>query len=217
MTTTYRGSGDQIELTAAQAYVSGRLYNINGIPAIALNTYAVGDLAKFTTVGQHRLAFNADDSAVQGAFAFWDATANELIDTDTGDSLPVGRFAETTTDSYAEIRLGDLDGVPPGVINHAFADGATLALAAQQRDLLLIVDTQAGAVEVDLPTAASMKGRRVTFVRAGTGSNAITIDQAGSEEINGSGTAVASLDAEHDTLTLQSNGVGWQIIASIIA
>lgn len=217
MTDTYRGSGDKIQLTAAQTYVGGRLYILGSIPAIALDDYESGDVAAFTTVGEHLLPFNASDTAVQGALAFWDATAAELVDTDTGTTPPVGRFAAATTDSYALLRLGDVGDAPPAAIAHAHADGTPYALAAQPRDIMLTVDTAAGAVEVDLPTAASMKGRRITIVRGGTGTNAITIDQAGSETINGSGTAVATLDAQHDLLTLQSNGTGWMIISSIIS
>lgn len=219
MTTTYIGSGARITTTAAVAYTSGLIYMIGSVAAVALGDFAIGEEASLQLSGEHRVAFNADDTAVQGAPAFWDAENEELVDDDAGVHPCVGVFAESTTASYAKLLLNasPSSDAAPGVIEHAFADGATLALAAQNRDLMVVVDTQAGAVEVDLPTAASMKGRRITFVRAGTGTNAITIDQAGSEQINGSGTADTSLDAQHDTKTIQSTGTGWHVVASIVA
>lgn len=220
MATNYKESGDRISFTAAQSYTAGRVYILNGLVAVALLSVSSGEEAVFATRGVFEFTFNADDTAVRGKAAYWDASANEVVDTpgDT-DATPIGLFWESTTGSTARVRI-DCD-ITGGVLNleHAYADGATLDLSgfAGTYDIYLEVDTQAGAVEVDLPSAAGMPGRRITVVRTGTGTNAITLDQAGSETINGSGTANTSLDAQHDTLTLQSNGANWHIVASIVA
>lgn len=218
MADSFKSSGQRLQFTAAQAYTNGVLYMVYGIPAVALKTVASGEEAVFATSGVFELPFNASDSATIGETAYWDSSAGEIVDAPIEDDVPVGRFFETTSDSTVEVCLGEMAG---SVLNLAHAQGtsATLDLGsfAGDFDIYLEVDTQAGAVEVDLPSAANMPGRRITVVRAGTGTNAITLDQNGSEEINGSATANTDLDAALDTLTLQSNGTGWQIVCSIIA
>ena len=221
MADSFKESGARLQLTAAQTYTNGVVYVINGIVGVALKTVASGEEAVFATAGVFELPFNASDTATRGKVAYWDSSAGEVVDTpaDT-DCTPIGIFWETTTDSTAEVKLCQLSGGEVLVMEHAFADGATLDLSsyAGPFDILLTVDTQAGAVEVDLPSAANMQGRRVTVIRAGTGINAITLDQNGSETINASATANTSLDAQHDVLTLQANlSTGWHIVSSIVA
>ena len=220
MSTKWRESGDRLTFTAATSYTKGVLYIINGIPCVALNTYTSGDEAVFATVGVFELPLNSSDTATRGKIAYWDPTAGELVDApnDT-DCYPVGVFWNTSTGTTAEVKLCSLEGQVL-VMEHAFADGATLDLSAYAGpyDIILTVDTQAGAVEVDLPSVANMQGRRVTVIRAGTGINAITLDQNGTETINASATANTSLDAQHDTLTLQgSSPTNWHIVSSIVA
>lgn len=219
MADSFKQSGARIQFTAAQTYTSGVVYIINGIPCVALKTVSSGETAVFATQGVYELPFNASDTAVRGKVAFWDASAGEVVDASAGsDCTPIGLFWESTGDSTAEVILGSLSGAVL-VMAHAFGTAATLDLSsyAGPFDIYLAVDTAAGAVEVDLPSAANVPGRRLTVVRAGTGTNAITLDQNGSETINGSGTANTSLDAQHDTLTLQSDGANWHIVASIVA
>lgn len=220
MADSFKSSGQRLQFTAAQTYTNGVVYIIGGIPCVALKTVASGDVAVFATAGVFELPFNASDSATRGRIAYWDSGAGEVVDTPANaDTQPIGLFWETTTDSTAEVKLGTLEGQAL-VLEHAFADGATLDLSgyAGPYDLLLTVDTQGGAVEVDLPSAAGMQGRRITVIRAGTGVNAITLDQNGSETINASATANTSLDAQHDVLTLQANvSNGFHIVSSILA
>lgn len=220
MSTLFKESGDRLQFTAGQTYTTNVVYIINGIPAVALKTVESGEEAVFATRGVFELPFNASDTATRGKVAYWDASAGEVVDAPAdADCTPIGLFWETTTESAAEVKLGALIGSVL-VLEHAHADGATLDLSgyAGPYDILLTVDTQAGAVEVDLPSAAGMQGRRITTVRAGTGVNAITLDQAGTETINASATAVATQDAQHDTLTIQANtATNWHITSSVLA
>jgi predicted RecA/RadA family phage recombinase len=220
MADSFKESGARLQITAGQTYTNGVGYVINGIFGVALKTVASGEEAVFATEGVFELPFNASDTATRGKIAYWDDSAGEVVDASDGtDCYPIGLFWETTTDSTAEVKLAQfVNGVL--MLDHAYADGATLDMSAfgGPYDIVLTVDTQAGAVEVDLPSAANMQGRRLTVIRAGTGTNAITLDQNGSETINASGTANTSLDAQHDVLTLQANLVtGWHIVSSIIA
>lgn len=81
---------------------------------------------------------------------------------------------------------------------------------------VLLVDTQAGVVTVDLPAAATLDGHMVTIKRMGTGVNAITIDPAAAETIDG-GATLATLDAQYDVVTLVCDGTQWLIMNSNIA
>lgn len=221
MTTKYIETGDTIQIDPGATYTKGRVYFFNGIPAVALDSYVSGDDdAVFATQGVFDLDLNASDTATRGKVAYWDSGANEVVDTPVNtDCKPCGLFWETTSDASAHVKLASLQGQTI-VLEHAFADGATLDLSgyAGPFDLILTVDTQGGAVEVDLPSVADMQGRRITVIRAGTGVNAITLDQNGSETINASASADASLDAQHDVLTLQgSSPTNWHIVSSIVA
>lgn len=214
-------SGERISITAAQAYTKGLLYILGMIPAIALNDAAIGETAVFKAAGVWRVALNADASAVFGAPAYWDADNEEL--TDDPAFAQVGTFRETTDGATAKVALGGGAGSGGGdggpemaVVAHAFADGATLALPDVGRDMLVVVDTQAGAVEVDLFTAVGNAGRRLVFKRAGTGVNAITLDGNAAETIDGSATN-ATLDAANDSLEIISDGANWVIASAKLA
>lgn len=221
MADSFKSSGKRLQFTAAQTYTNGVVYIIGGIPAVALKTVASGAEAVFATAGVFSLPFNTTDTAVRGGVAYWDASAGEVVDTpDDTDCTPIGLFWESTTATTAEVKLCSLAGQTITLFHDQGDDGSGLDLSgyAGPYDLCLSVDTQDGAVEVELPLAANMQGRRITVIRAGTGSNAITLDQNGSETINASATANAALDAQHDTLTLQANtATNWHIVSSIIA
>lgn len=221
MADSFKSSGKRLQLTAAQTYTNGVVYIINGIPAVALKTVSSGDEAVFATSGVFELPFNASDTATRGAVAYWDSSAGEVVDVpDDTDCTPIGLFWETTTDTTAEVKLCSLQGQTIVLFHDQGDDGGSLDLSSYDGpfDICLTVDTEDGAVEVELPSAANMQGRRVTVIRAGADTNAITLDQNGSETINGSGTANTDLDAQHDVLTLQANtSTGWIIVSSIIA
>lgn len=83
-------------------------------------------------------------------------------------------------------------------------------------DGVLLVDTQSGAVTLNLPAAADAAGQVLTVKRMGTGVNAVTIDGDGAETIDGSATNT-DLDAQYDVLTIVSDGSEWLILNSNIA
>ncbi len=81
---------------------------------------------------------------------------------------------------------------------------------------LVLADVSGGTFTVTLPLAANSIGADIVFKNVGTGVNALIIDGNGSELIDGA-VNVFSMDAQFDTLTLACDGVGWHIIASILA
>ena len=77
-------------------------------------------------------------------------------------------------------------------------------------DTVLLVDTAAGAVEVDLPAVASNAGRTIVVKDEGGNSatNAITIDPNASETLDGSATS-ATINTAYGYMTLFCDGTQW--------
>ena len=80
-------------------------------------------------------------------------------------------------------------------------------------ETLLVDRTATGACTINLPTALLFQGRALTVWDLGNsaGSNNITVDAAGSDTINGSGTHVISTNRQ--AVTYQSDGSNWFILS----
>lgn len=90
-------------------------------------------------------------------------------------------------------------------------DRTTLVgITLDQNDRTIRVDATAAPVTIALPTAASGKHWVYTIKKIDATGNAVTIDAAAAETIDGALTQVLSL--QYRTLTIQSNGVSWDII-----
>jgi hypothetical protein len=150
-----------------------------------------------------------------GETVFWDVSANTAINSaDTAlEDFPIGTAIAAKASGVLVVRV-DLN-------NHLsrqkiLETAAAITLTAADLGATVYGDTQAGAFSITLPTAASTIGGRFTFIRAGTGTNALTIDGSGSETINGAATH-ATMDAIYDTITIESNGTVWRVISSVLA
>lgn len=82
---------------------------------------------------------------------------------------------------------------------------------ASVTDFLILCDATSGAITVALPTAASNVGRIYVIRKTDTSGNAVTIDPDASETING--VATWDITRATETLTIQSDGSNWRIIA----
>ena len=83
-------------------------------------------------------------------------------------------------------------------------------------DYYLGVDCSGGAVELDLPVAATAGAGRVYIIKDESGdsaANTITIDPDGTEQIDEAGAGTpATITAAHGSLTLITDGSNWFII-----
>lgn len=83
-------------------------------------------------------------------------------------------------------------------------------------DAIILCDTTGGAFTVTLP-AATGSGRILTFKKTDAAANAVTLDGAGAETIDGAATNT-EIDAQWDTLTIVDGATGaWSIIQHFIA
>jgi len=78
-------------------------------------------------------------------------------------------------------------------------------------DDLILADATAGAITLTLESAVGADGRRHTIKKIDASANAVTIDGAGAETIDGALTQ--SLLAQYDSLTVISDGANWNLLA----
>lgn len=84
---------------------------------------------------------------------------------------------------------------------------STSPVAIGKDDAMLLINTTAGAITANLPTAVNLQGRYKIFKNTGT--NNLTIDGNASETIDGSATLVL---ASNGYATLMSDGSNWRRI-----
>ena len=96
-----------------------------------------------------------------------------------------------------------------GAIATAFAT-KTAAYTLTATDSIIKADATAAAFTLTLPTAVGIAGRMYTVKRVNAGVNAVTVDAAGAQTIDGAATHV--LSAQWQTVRLVSDGVGWLVV-----
>jgi hypothetical protein len=164
---------------------------------VALSGAAIDDVA-------HRRNVYASDDAT---FTFTPG-GNTLIGRIVGiDAAGLAIILCQTTDVAATGACTE------GVVTHA-ATGALTITPAMFGKLNLVPST--GAQAATLPLAADVAGQSITFKKTTANAVALTLTGAGAETIDGSNTN-AVIDAQFDTLTLVSDGVGFHIVAYKIA
>jgi len=77
-------------------------------------------------------------------------------------------------------------------------------------DYTILVDATGGAVTINLLTAVGIKGRIYKIKKIDSSANAVTVDPAGTETIDGA--ATASLTSQWQKIGIQSDNANWQII-----
>ena len=77
----------------------------------------------------------------------------------------------------------------------------------------MLYDTSGGAVTATLPAVSGLAGRVYTFKLVTAGNN-LVITAAGTETIDGAGSpGTFTTSTAKTAVTLQCDGVGWQIIS----
>ncbi|MFM6929054.1 MAG: hypothetical protein ACKOX6_11360 [Bdellovibrio sp.] len=79
---------------------------------------------------------------------------------------------------------------------------------ATDQDETIEADATSGAFTINLPPAASYKGKKYHLIQTGSTTNQVTIDPNGSELVCEQTTV--KLTGKDDTLTIQSNGTKWK-------
>jgi hypothetical protein len=91
------------------------------------------------------------------------------------------------------------------------AKSALFTAESQRIDITYLV-TNATAFSATLPTAASMNGVKLTFIKVDAAAEILTIQAAGAETINGANTYTV-INAQYERVVIQSNGTAWFIVS----
>jgi len=211
----FRSDDNTVDHTPTAAQNAGQLIQLaSGAAAVVKTDLAANELGAAYTEGIFDIDTATGTTFIAGELVVWDVSASLAINSQSAGLLDfavgVAIAAKVSGTLVVRVRLNI------GSYAKIIATAVTLTLTAADADATIYGDTQAGAFSIILPTAASMKGRHLTFIRAGTGVNALTLDGDAAETVDGAAT-VATMDAIRDTLTIESNGTAWFITAARIA
>lgn len=213
----YRQCAGVQDHTPAGALLPGAILQLaDGRAAVVRAELAANEKGSVATLGIFDVLAATSVTFLIGETVFWDISADTAInsaDTEEGDfALGPATVAKVSGELVVRVDLNGYVAAPSKILQLAAAKTLTVADLGST----VFVDTQAGALTITLPAAASCIGRDFTFVRAGTGTNAITVDGNASETIDGSATH-AAMDAARDTITIRSDGSNWFIVAARLA
>ena len=211
----FRSDDNTVDHTPAAAQVAGQLIQLpSGAAGVVKTDLAADELGAAYTEGIFDIDTATGTTFIAGELVVWDVSASLAINSESAGLLDfaigVAIAAKASGTLVTRVRLN------AGSYAKIIATAGAITLTAADADATIYGDTQAGAFTVTLPTAASMKGRHLTFIRAGTGTNALTLDGDASETVDG-GATVATMDAIRDTLTIESNGSAWFITSARLA
>jgi len=157
---------------------------------------------------------------VTGLEAWWDATAEEVVNAPAAGAYFIGWFTEAATAAATTclVELAPSFTTEGPRLLTAAADSETALTAADflSGDLTVLVPNTA-AVSVTLPAVASVPaGAKLRVVKTSADAEIVTIDGNAAETVGGSAT-YTSIDASGDTALFSSTGAAWQLIDSTIA
>jgi len=181
---------DNLEIAFNQIYACG----FSG-------TYAASDSIQLVDCDNTKIRYNEmDGNSTARYYIYMDGSANTVIEDNAVSNhvnADVFRVNSPTTRFMSEQRLLIISST--STITYA-DDGA-------------IVDASSGAVTINLPSANTMTpGQEFFFIKSDSSGNAVTIDPASSQTINGATTY--ALSAQYNKVTLISDGSSNFLIKS---
>lgn len=220
MTTKFRQPGEVVDYTPSSAVAVNDVVRIGmlqlGVAAVAIAANATGSV---NLSGIYELPKNTSDALVQGSHVWWDPTAAEVINTPVTGSLFLGYAwaAAAASATTALVKLEEFANEPPRLLSLAATGNQSLTVADFLCGNLTVLGPNTGALTLTLPAIASVPvGAKLTLRKTAAAAAAITIDGNASETVGGSAT-FATIDANNDWATFQSDGAAWQLVASVIA
>lgn len=111
----------------------------------------------------------------------------------------------TATSPNSQLQVGGSVSLP--ITTKVAGDSPYTATAA---DHTILANCAAGAIVVNLPTAAGITGRTYMIKKIDSSSNTLTIDGATTETIDAAATKVVA--QQHRALLVQSDGTNWVVI-----
>ena len=154
---------------------------------------------------------------VAGNTTLGDASGDAVTVNASTASIPNGLNFDSNTLAIdaTNDRTGFRTAAPNSVAHVSGSFAAALASVSTTTTLdvthyTVLGDASGAAFTITLPTAAGITGRMYNVKKTDSSANAVTVDAAGSETIDGALTQ--SLATQYQTITIQSDGTNWVIL-----
>lgn len=205
-----------LDYTPGGASIAGEVAQLaDGRVGIVTVDLAASELGSLRTRGVFDLLAATGTTFLIGEAVYWDASANlaiNLANVGVGDFF-VGFATKAKVSGPLVVRV-DINPVNKPRQQKTVSSAVTLAVS--DLDSTIFGNTQGGAFSITLPAAAACTGRRLTIIRTGSGTNALTVDGDGTELIDAAQTH-ATMDAIYDTITIEAGASAWFVVAQKIA
>jgi len=193
------GTGYVIASTPSQEFIRCEIavYRSGAGVADVAAFYASG--AGFATIDSYRNNITVDNTATPAqAYSYYQAGTPEIYS-----------FQDNV--EYASGYSGNVTFYSPAYTNVTTVNVANYDLLMTDRIVHVIYTTTGPVASLTLPSAQTLRGRKITIKDAGgaAAANNITIDTEGAETIDGAATAVINND--YNSLSLYSDGTNWFI------
>jgi predicted RecA/RadA family phage recombinase len=183
-----------------------------GVTQVAIGIGATGAV---NVGGVHILAKAASETWAPGDRVYWSVAAGNVSKTPSAARFFIGFADQIAADAATSGRVRIRPFAEHGPLTLAITATTTLAAHHFAGGAVLIeTTTTGGAITLNLPALATVPGALLTVYNV-AGTNAVTIDPAASEQING-GATFATIDAANDRATFAA-GTAWRLVTSTIA
>jgi predicted RecA/RadA family phage recombinase len=186
---------------------------------IALAAIAIAATGSVKIDGIFQLAKNTSDAVVEGQKLWWDAANEEVINAPAINSYFIGYAAdaELAATATVKVQLAPFAEEGPRALTLAATGAQTLNVGDFGSGDLILFAPNTAAQTVNLPSVATIPpGSKLTVRKTSADAQAITLDPASTEQING-GNTFATIDAANDFAQFASTGAAWNLVHSVIA
>lgn len=132
------------------------------------------------------------------------------LTTTINTNIPVGTTKGVTATNHRQVEENLADGIWR-LISTPITDTDSPYTLDVQATQILLTDSTAGAITVNLPSASSASGY-VVYIKHNGSANTTTIDGDASETIDGATTKV--LSTQYEVVKLYCDGTEWWIIGN---
>jgi len=212
-------TGCYLNNPSTESYLTACKFELSGAAYVALNGNAVHVTeGYFDGAVTKPLRVGSDATVVGCRFENWVSYALEVQGVNACIANNVNCKVEEVGGANANVYVGN-DGFAGSLLIGAtsIAEGRGVRTIAGTTTIdesyrVVLANAAGGAMDVDLPTAASMKHRGFTIKKIDASANAVTIDPDGVETIDG--VAGLALSAQYDSAIIISDGTSWKVLAT---
>jgi predicted RecA/RadA family phage recombinase len=187
--------------------------------AIALVAIAAAAVGSVALEGVFELAKDTSQATTDGHKLWWDAANSKIVNAPVINSYFIGYAvgSELAATATCKVQLEEFAEEGPRVLTLAATGAQTLTVGDFGGGDLILFAPNTAAQTVNLPSVATIPpGSKLTVRKTSADAQAVTLDPASTEQING-GNTFATIDAANDFAQFVSTGAAWNLVHSVIA